>query len=90
MKYPKGIKAVFDNGGKTVDRYTIVFPRIYDTNGTIIFYTAICCASNVSVFYQHIGVMLGKNKKHLGVLISWRALPKEIRERANIERKDYA
>lgn len=25
MKYPKGIKAIYDNGGKTFDRYTVYY-----------------------------------------------------------------
>ena len=34
--YPKGVLAVYDNGGKSVDRYTVVYEP-YDLDGLLVF-----------------------------------------------------
>lgn len=41
MKYPKGIKVVYDNGGKTVDRYTIIFNGLYNEDLYLDIYDAV-------------------------------------------------
>ena len=34
--YPKGVLAVYDNGGKTIDRYTVVYAP-WESDGKLVF-----------------------------------------------------
>lgn len=75
MKYPKGIKAVYDNGGKTIDQYTIYYnhPIIITSIGRL--YMGIGVGNN---YFNHGEGYLGR---HNGKKISWNKLPKYIREK---------
>lgn len=91
MKYPKGIKAVYDNRGESVDRYTIIFKGIqyipiYQEYGG----AAIASSSNPNSpqgIFDHVSAVEGK---HLGKKISWLSLPKSVRNLVNKERLHYA
>lgn len=92
MKYPKGIKAVYDNGGETIDRYTVVFSskKYFDTGAYKGFYHDAVFSSNNPThpqgYYQHAEVKLIVS---LGKKISWLSLPKSVRNLVNKERLYY-
>ena len=85
MKYPKGIKAVYDNGGISADRYTIVFKSL-NHGRRYSYHDAVGAGSSPTVFYQHGEVLMGR---HLGKKIDWLFLPKSIRNLINKERIYY-
>lgn len=90
MKYPKGIRAVYDNGGKTADRYTIIFKGLYNENLYSDVYDAVTAndtpAHPTYGFYQHGSAQLGN---HNGRKIGWLSLPKLVRSLVNKEREYY-
>ena len=91
MKYPKGIKAVYDNGGKTADRYTIIFKGLYNEDlYSSNVYDAVAANDTPTHpaygFYQHCSAQLGN---HNGRKISWLSLPKSVRSLVNEEREYY-
>jgi hypothetical protein len=80
LNYPKGILAVYDNGGKTFDRYTIVYdepPRMSRGEKMYECFGASDHPTHPQGFGQHSSCMLGS---HLGKKIAWDALPNEVRE----------
>ena len=73
-QYPSGVKAVYDNGGKTADRYTVVYTEYRMANGIRLYD---CYALSGSPFHafgiaQHSDCALGA---HLGRRIPFEALP---------------
>ena len=78
-RYPQGVKGVYDNGGKTQDRYTVVYceyvvwggTRLYDCYGLD---EAPCSPQG---FVQHSTCALGA---HLGRRIAFEDLPEACRE----------
>ena len=85
------IKAIYDNGGETLDRYTVVFDssRIdYRYNGYTLAYDCLCLSDNpehptgVSMWGEcNIG-------KHLGKKITLKSLPKHIQEHIAMRRAE--
>ena len=59
---------VYENGGETLDRYTIVFLGLEKYNG---YYQGVGASQTGGGFYQHIEVKLGR---HLGKEISFSSL----------------
>ena len=70
-KNPKFIKAVYDNGGKTIDRYTIVLP---DGDGCL----SLSDDPNSPQGFSQFGECV--EGSHLGKKISWNKLPKNVRD----------
>lgn len=63
---------VYDNGGETLDRYTVVFPNIPESHGTVA-----ALAMNSAPFHgfgQRVSAIPGH---HLGKLIRFADLPTE-------------
>lgn len=73
--------SVYDNGGKTFDRYTIV---LLETKSKPLFggkyydYECIGSSENGTGFFMHSTCQLGR---HLGKKIKFESLPKELQER---------
>lgn len=77
------VKAVYDNGGKTFDRFTVVYDSSRTTlknhNGRRLWE---CVGSSMNPnsphgFFQHSDCTLGK---HLGKRITFADLPEEVRK----------
>jgi hypothetical protein len=77
--YPKNVRAAYDNGGKTYDRYTIVYnepPRIKDGARFYECFGASDHPTHPQGFGQHSECMLGR---HLGRKVPWLEIPEEVR-----------
>ena len=85
------IKAIYDNGGKTFDRYTVVFDssRIdYRCKEYKLIYDCLCLSDNPE---HPTGVsMWGECTigKHLGKKITLKSLPKHIQEHIAMRRAE--
>lgn len=71
---------VYDDGGKTIDRYTVVFTRLVDSRFSGQYYPAL--AMNGAPFHpqgfcQHTDAMLGS---HLGKRIEFATLPEDCQK----------
>ena len=69
---------IYDNGGRSLDRYTCVYGKSYYQNGHKI-YDAIGFSENPTHshgFYQHTSAQLGR---HLGKIIKLSNLPESAR-----------
>lgn len=78
LDYPKGVVAVYDNGGKTVDRYTVYYSRrlMQPVPG---FYCGRGMSHNPT-HPQGVGMFIsGSRGRHNGKRIRWRKLPAECR-----------
>lgn len=83
----------YDNGGKTLDRYTIVPPRWakeYRERITPRLFSSI--GSSANPFYalgfgQHVSAMPGP---HLGKRVHWRDLPADVQKFARDSFPEYA
>lgn len=68
-EYIKKIR-VYDNGGQTMDRYTIIYPDMYSWKGhKFRFYVGAC--ETGQWFFQHGELDLMRNYSHLGKLIKF-------------------
>ena len=80
---------VFDNGGKTLDRYTVVFESL-EGNGL---YEALAMGNNLQGFCQHTSAYLhsfrSKSHQHLGKEISISDLPESHQKFIEREVKAY-
>src|SRR5437868_4670533 len=68
--------AVFDNGGKSIDRYTVVF--LQQPERSVNTFAALAMSNNPTHpqgFCQHTTAMLGRTWKHLGKRITLSGLP---------------
>jgi len=76
----KGIKAIYDNGGKTIDRYTVYYDNPKDWGITAQIYP--CVGMSAAPFHpqgfgQHSEGMLGK---HNGKRIKFEELPEDCQK----------
>lgn len=72
---PAGILAVYDNGGKTLDRFTVaVSDKIAPQDNRL---DACLCLSETGAGFSQWGHCA--RGSHLGRLRHWRGLPKELR-----------
>ncbi len=72
------IKAIYDNGGETFDRYTVVYNAL--ATGKPGVYEAVGMSEDPfhpQGFGQHCSAMLGK---HLGKRITFKQLPKDCQK----------
>lgn len=81
---------IYDNGGKTADRYTIIPPRWAKAHKDGALWEAI--GASAQPFHpqgigQHTSAMPGK---HLGRRIRWDALPADVQEFARQSFPEYA
>lgn len=86
MNYPKGVKAIYDNGGKTWDRYSVYYsdrkawgedrPKMWPMVGMSL--------NPFQGFGQHGSGMLGR---HNGKRIAFEDLPKECQKLVNRDLK---
>jgi hypothetical protein len=78
--YPKGVIRVYDNGGKTLDRYTVYYiwgeDRHHASNGKMYSCVGMSCDPFEGIG-QHTMGMLGK---HNGKIINFHDLPEICRE----------
>ena len=74
--------SIYDNGGKTLDRITIIFNdrKIVTKDGVL--YECIAASENGSGFYQHSEAMKGR---HLGKKIDFSKLSLPIQNKLLIE-----
>jgi hypothetical protein len=73
---------VYDNGGKSFDRYTVIPPRWAgedwkERNGLFYAISASAHPFDPQGFGQHVSAMPGK---HLGNRIRWNQLPKDVQK----------
>jgi len=73
LKKKKVIRSIWDNRGKTIDRYTIVL-NIKEAEG----YYCFSLSSNPNNSYGFSQFGICKIGKHLGKRISWKNLPDNI------------
>jgi hypothetical protein len=76
------IIACYDNGGKTVDRYTVVFNTKHDVQGK--YNECLGLSSNPSDpqgFSQFSGCTLGR---HLGKKVAFKDLPENIQKHVEV------
>ena len=66
---------VYDNGGETVDRYTVCFVNIPESRGTVYALAADNAPYHPQGFGQHVNATPGR---HLGALISAATLPRDV------------
>lgn len=83
--YPRGVLRVYDNGGKTIDRYTVYFNRPERAYGF-----SSCVGMNGEPFHpmgicQHSMGMLGR---HNGKVINFSELPPDCRRVIERDLKD--
>ena len=76
--------SIYDNGGKTLDRITIIFDKEKRHTKDGIIYNCIAASENGSGFYQHSEGMKGK---HLGKKITFDQLTPELQNKLLIELK---
>lgn len=88
MVYPKGVKAVYDDGGKSIDRYTVYYSdrKAWGYDGGKLWP---CVAMNAVPFHpqgfgQHSSGMLGR---HNGKRIPFEDLPEDCQK---LVRQDLA
>lgn len=80
MQYPKGVKVVYDNGGKTIDRYTVYYSRsFWPAPGPLLY---ACVGMNGKPFHpqgfwQHGEGMIGR---HNGRRIAFGQLPADCQK----------
>jgi hypothetical protein len=77
---PTKILAVYDNGGKSMDQYTIVTDNVVGSSPQRKLYGALGCSKNPTHpqgFSQFGTAVLGK---HLGKRIKFAELPKNVQE----------
>jgi arabinogalactan endo-1,4-beta-galactosidase len=84
------ILAVFDNGGKTFDRYTVVFEGVLEHSGS---YEMLGLSYNPDWpqgFSQWSECVYNSadDNSHLGSPIAWEALPEHIREHIRTRLRD--
>lgn len=73
------IKSVYDNGGRSADRFTIVFDVASRKLGPTMLWECVGSSMNPTHpqgFYQHSDCVLGN---HLGKRIAFADLPEEVR-----------
>ena len=71
---------IYDNGGKTFDRYTVVFmDRPEKASGTFEAFCMSACPFHPQGFGQHASAMTGR---HLGKLIAFEDLPNDCQQAA--------
>lgn len=70
---PMKITAIYDNGGRTLDRYTVLTNQPYNET----FRMALGIGSDPSDFSQWTGVSVGT---HLGVAVAFEALSGKLQE----------
>lgn len=68
---------VYDNGGKTLDRYTIVHKKRYRRANNQKLYYAVGASETGSGFFQHCEAARGR---HLGKVISFSELSLELQK----------
>jgi len=82
------IKAIYDNFGKTFDRYTVYFDNIQHYRGEIV-YDCLCMSANPhhpQGFCQHSTGQLGR---HNGAKIPFALLPRDCQLIVNEELRAY-
>ena len=77
---PDIVLAIYDDGGKTIDRYTIVYDESEKDSG---FYSMVGSSGNPfhpQGFFQHTDGIFQKGAKnsHLGKEIKWKDLPTPV------------
>ena len=73
---------VYDNGGKTIDRYTVLIPNI-NINTGVIYLEMLGLSDNPNHplgFNQFCGEWMGGSTRNLGKKIDWKNLPDEVRK----------
>lgn len=73
--------AVYDNGGKSLDRYTIVFNSIASKNRNRYQYDAISASENGVGVFMWVQCERGK---HLGKKIEFASLSKELQKKVEL------
>lgn len=91
MKYDTKLR-IYDNGGRTVDRYTIIPPRWAREYREHQPGQWLALAANESPFHpqgvgMHVVAMPGK---HLGQRINWRELPDDVKRFARNSFPEHA
>lgn len=78
---PKYVLACYDNGGKTCDRYTVLFGApLWDASmGRNVPYLGMSGASSHPQGFSQWGEMPAHNRKACGKHIKWNDLPENIR-----------
>ena len=75
------VTAVYDNGGKSLDRYTIVVNSIVSKNRNKYNYNAISASENGAGVFMWIECERGK---HLGQKIEFASLNKELQKKVQL------
>ena len=73
IKKPKEVIGVYDNGGRTIDRYTVVL----NESGGFGLYGCFGLSNDPRFFSQYSSCMIGA---HLGKRIGWKNLPAILKE----------
>ncbi len=79
------IKGIYDNGGKTADRYTVMFDEIDHYVGGTPMYLCLGLSSNPDSPMGYSQWCTGMPGKHLGKKVTLKSLPKKIQD--HIERR---
>ena len=82
------ILAIYDNGGKTIDRYTVYYDFIEQEKNGKVFYNCLCMSENPFHYMsvcQHSSGMLGR---HNGKRITFEQLPEDCQKIVNNELTD--
>ena len=73
--------SVYDNGGKSLDRYTIVFNSIVSKNLNKYQYDAISASESGAGVFMWVQCERGK---HLGIKIEFASLSKELQKKVKL------
>jgi hypothetical protein len=84
MAMPKDVKSIWDNEGKTLDRYTVVLKEEHSP-GNLLMLGLSTNPTHPQGFSQFTG---GHEGDHLGKKIEWSDLPKNIQEHVTMRLKD--
>lgn len=79
---PQDVLKIYDNGGKTADRYAIIFKDWRYWNGDRLFQ---CLGLSENPTHPQYGVSLWGEAilgRHLGKVIQWENLPENVRDHA--------
>lgn len=83
---PRDVIGVWDNGGKTVDRYTVAFGKRFDANPGYVQMLGMSGSPTHPQGFSQWGE--GKVGRHLGKRLPWRRLPPKIRAHVCARMKD--
>jgi hypothetical protein len=76
MKKPNGIKAIYDNGGESIDQITVVLNERYNNYDSRL-YHCLGLSYNAVAFSQFSSCICGK---HLGKKVLWKDLSNELQK----------